>query len=269
MSLVSFEYLSHFYHTKRKFVQSHNHSCYELVYYLDGTGETAINGKLIHRYRPLTYALYKPYDFHTETHETASSVYCLGFYLGPECPFEPESGLYEDADHTVWGLIEKLSEEIAQKRDHYNIAAELYTGELLLNHQRNFGEKQRNFSSLNYIFRFLDENFAQDISLQTLVDMSGYSYDYFRHIFREAVGISPKNYILEKRITYARKLLIEKKLPMSEIAQLCGFSSASQFNVIFKKRMGISPLQYKKLYKNYQENVANLAGDFEVAPEEM
>lgn len=253
MSIVQFEYLYHYIHTSRRFIQEHNHSCYELVYYYDGTGETQIDRNTVYKYQPYTYAIYKPYDLHTETHYDSSSVFCIGFHLESRCPFKLEAGVYEDMEKSVWGIIKKIRSEISLKNDFYNIAVELYTSQIAIIHQRRHGKKASPFDSMNYIYKFLDENFAQDINIDTLVEMSGYSYDYFRHLFKEAVGVSPNNYILDKRIGYAKQLLADGRSSVSEIAGLCGFQSSSQFAVIFKKRTGMPPLQYRKDFRKYQE----------------
>lgn len=260
MFTIRFEYLSRFVHTTRRYVKEHNHGCYELVYYLDGQGETCVNQETVYPYGPGTYMIYNPYDLHTETHSTDSTVYCLGFYLTQDSVFHPQTGIYRDENQSVWRLIDKIFEEIGEKRDLYPVAARLYTCELLLIHHRRYGAFAPSYDSMNYIYRFLEENFSNDICLKTLVDMSGYSYDYFRHLFKESFGVSPKNYILDKRITYGKQLLKEKSIPVSEIAHLCGFSTVSQFNSIFKKRVGVSPLQFKKNSAVLPEKVVNLAG---------
>ena len=101
-----------------------------------------------------------------------------------------------------------------------------------------------------YIYKYIDENFIQDIDIQTLAEMSGYSYDYFRHLFKEESGVSPKNYIIDKRINFAKKLLTESENTISEVAQKSGFSNGPQFTVIFKDRTGLSPMQFRKTFKS-------------------
>lgn len=256
---ASFEYISHFHHTTRRYVQRHNHNCYELVYYCEGTGETTINKEPALHYMPDTYVIYKPYDFHTETHDTDSFVYCLGFNVDAKSPLQPQSGLYRDTGHTIRPCMEAISREVNQKASFYNLAAEACLNQLLIAHQRSYGMRQDTNHSIQYIIKFLDENFSQNISLPILVEMSGYSYDYFRHLFKESAGVSPKSYILNKRIAYAKQLLIHEDLPIGSIAQLCGFENTPQFNVIFKKQVGMPPLKYKKEYNSIQQNVKNLS----------
>lgn len=255
---AGFSYISHFFHTTRRYIRRHNHNCFELVYYKEGRGNTVINKDSPLCYRENTYVIYRPYDFHTETHDTDSFVYCLGFSMDSGSPLCPKSGLYTDAGGTILAHIEAMSQEVNQKAAFHDLATELYLNQLLVIHQREHGLRQNDNNSIQYIIRFLDENFSQNINLPTLAEMSGYSYDYFRHLFKEAVGVPPKNYIMNKRITYAKQLLIRENLPISQIALLCGFANAPQFNVIFRKQAGMSPLQYKREYGSLQKNIDSM-----------
>jgi len=50
-------------------------------------------------------------------------------------------------------------------------------------------------NEMGYIKKFIRENYNQNISLQTLAELSGYSYHHFRHKFKENLGLSPMSYI--------------------------------------------------------------------------
>ena len=257
MLSAHFEYISHFYHTNRKYISKHNHSCYELVYYLVGTGETSFDtGKPLF-YAPDHYVIYRPYDYHTETHYNDSFVYCIGFNMDSKHPLLPNCGIYHDMDRTIFPLIEKLSHEVLEKKPFYDFAAEALLNQILITHQRSYSATHESIDAIQYIINFIDENFTQNISLSLLCEMSGYSYDYFRHLFKEKVGISPKTYILNKQISHAKQLLIKERLPVSQIAELSGFSNSSQFNVIFKKQVGMSPLKFRKEHFAIQQNIIN------------
>lgn len=245
---VQFEYLNHYTLSPKRYVQEHNHNCYELVYYYDGTGETSAEKK-VYKYHPYTYAIYRPYVMHTETHYDTSSVFDIGFLIDSGSPFQPQTGIYEDNEKSIWSIVKKIRAEMSQKKGFYNVAVELYTAQLLLSHQRGHARDLNSFNPMYYIHKYIEENFVQDIDIQTLAEMSGYSYDYFRHLFKEEVGISPKNYIIDKRISFAKKLLSETNTTISEIAQKSGFSNGPQFTVIFKERTGLSPAQYRKSIK--------------------
>ena len=68
-------------------------------------------------------------------------------------------------------------------------------------------------------------------------------------MFREKTGMRPFDYILECRISAAKKKLADTDLPCSEIAELTGFGSFSSFSGAFRKKEGMTPSQYRAFSK--------------------
>lgn len=97
-----------------------------------------------------------------------------------------------------------------------------------------------------FIEQYLDEHFAEDITLQTLSDLTYLNKYYLVHAFKSYKGTSPINYLIEKRIAKSKYLLETTNYPVSKIAALAGFSSQSYFSQIFKKETGITPNAYRK-----------------------
>jgi DNA-binding response OmpR family regulator len=82
----------------------------------------------------------------------------------------------------------------------------------------------------------------------TIVDYAravGLSYDRFAHVFREAIGMSVKEYLIRLRITIARRLLEETDQKLDEVARLTGFGDTSNFSRAFTSRAGIRPGQFR------------------------
>ena len=65
-------------------------------------------------------------------------------------------------------------------------------------------------------------------------------------LFRHHLNISPMNYIIERRLGYARQLIKVSKMPLKEIAEMCGYKSESFFSRSFKKKFGMSPSSYRR-----------------------
>ncbi|MFR6055353.1 MAG: helix-turn-helix domain-containing protein [Eubacteriales bacterium] len=82
----------------------------------------------------------------------------------------------------------------------------------------------------------------------------GYSYDRFRHIFVEVVGMGPKAYQQGIRMSNAKKLLTFTSKRVREIAAMCGYGNPVCFMNYFKNSMGISPSQYRKLSRSQARN---------------
>ena len=82
-----------------------------------------------------------------------------------------------------------------------------------------------------------------ELSIEVLARDCGVSSVYFRKIFMNRFGTSPKSYLIKKRLEYAQRLLSSKSLSVSEVALQCGYTEACHFSREFKKRFGISPKQ--------------------------
>ena len=82
------------------------------------------------------------------------------------------------------------------------------------------------------------------LTVEYLAQLCGISPVYFRRIFRDIHGISPKDYILEKRMKYAEKLLVAGDFSVGKVAELCGYTEPCHFSREFSKRVGITPSKY-------------------------
>jgi AraC family transcriptional regulator len=92
---------------------------------------------------------------------------------------------------------------------------------------------------------WIERDFADaKLTVAKLAELCGISAVYFRKIFIHSFGISPKEYIIQKRMEYAKQLLALGELEISGIAELCGYGEPCHFTREFRKRFGISPSQY-------------------------
>lgn len=245
MDIAKFDYLYYYTHQPSSEVPQHHHSCHELVYYLEGTGETNANGTVI-LYRPDTYCIYAAQTPHTEVHFIKTSVMCVGFKSSSFNNIKIKTGIYEDADHQILSVIDRIKQEVNSHLSHYNTMNDILLSELLIKHDRLQNKMDAKYDELQHIKQFINENISYDIDVVTLAELSGYSYHYFRHLFKLQTELSPKQYIIQKRIEYAQTLLVNSNMAVFDIAQACGFLNSSQFNVIFKKYVDISPLRYRQ-----------------------
>ena len=93
----------------------------------------------------------------------------------------------------------------------------------------------------------ISASFAEDeLSVAELAYLCGISEAYFRRIFVSKFGMSPKEYLIRLRISYAKQLLESGQFSVGEAASLSGYFEASHFSREFSKRVGVSPNEYKK-----------------------
>ncbi len=83
------------------------------------------------------------------------------------------------------------------------------------------------------------------VALRIVARQVGMSYFHFSRVFKQSMGMSPTNYIAERRIERAKELLNETELPISEIALRSGFSSQSHFHTAFRKLAGTTPRVFR------------------------
>ena len=86
-----------------------------------------------------------------------------------------------------------------------------------------------------------------DFHVTEALTATGYSKDHIRRQFHQFTGMTPNEYLTDIRIQYAKRLLRQKnklRLPVSEIAWMCGFYDAAYFCRLFRKHVGVSPSEY-------------------------
>lgn len=103
------------------------------------------------------------------------------------------------------------------------------------------------YDRLEKVFLYISENYNKNITLTTTAEFSGYVPTYFSRIFRDYTGMTFYDYLTSYRLSAAiRALLSDDKKSMAEIAKESGFGSVKTFDRVFKERMDISPLKFRK-----------------------
>ena len=92
---------------------------------------------------------------------------------------------------------------------------------------------------------FIEANLANQITLEEVAAVSGYSRTYFSRLFKEIVGINFKYYLERERIELASDLLEMEEMSITEIAYAVGYNSFSSFWRAFKKLKGVSPREWR------------------------
>ncbi len=242
LAVLDFQFI--FIHQPNTVVTSHNHDSYELVYYFEGSGSSKTpDGSL--SFAKNSYSIYPPEVLHDEYHKNRTSVYCIGFRLQPICNVTLRCGNYPDPDGTVREIVNKVKQEAFQHQAHYKEMINLQLSEFLYRFDRGNLKDTMKYDDFYKIKQHINENIGSEIDMQELADLSGYSYHYFRHLFKMQTGLSPKQYIIQQRLEYSKILLVNSPESVLNIAQTCGFSCSSQFDIIFRRYTGKSPVQFR------------------------
>ncbi|OQW60466.1 MAG: hypothetical protein A4S17_00820 [Proteobacteria bacterium HN_bin10] len=99
---------------------------------------------------------------------------------------------------------------------------------------------------LDAVREFVRANIANDVCVAEMAAIAGQSVFHFTRQFKKATGKSPYKFVLEERTERAKLLLRDTTLPISAVAQLTGFNTASQFSRTFSEIVGLNPRAYRR-----------------------
>jgi len=94
--------------------------------------------------------------------------------------------------------------------------------------------------------KYIDSNYREEISLEAVAKQFNINKSYLLRIFKEDVGLTINNYILQQRMVKAKNELRFTGNTLDVIAENCGFKDANYFIRMFKKIEGITPGEYRK-----------------------
>ncbi|CAE6904616.1 Transcriptional regulator, AraC family [Pseudomonas marincola] len=111
-------------------------------------------------------------------------------------------------------------------------------------HLRVFGEQRTRVHAaldMQKIDAYISTHLARRISVAELAQVACLSPSHFHVQFKDAVGMSPHQYLLKNRLDRAARLLRSSNLPLIRIAEECGFSSQSALTTAMRRYMGLTP----------------------------
>lgn len=98
------------------------------------------------------------------------------------------------------------------------------------------------------IKNYIDSHYSENITLDILSNLSYVNKFHLVHLFTKQMGISPINYLINRRIEESKNLLTTTNYSIRDISTIVGFSNSSYFSQMFKKFTGYSPRMYKTKY---------------------
>jgi AraC-like DNA-binding protein/mannose-6-phosphate isomerase-like protein (cupin superfamily) len=108
--------------------------------------------------------------------------------------------------------------------------------------------RQRNETLTRAISVYLDGHYTESLRMDDLCTAFHLSRSYLSTLFKQETGLSPKQYLMLRRIGEAQSMLAETDRPIGEIEEALGFSGSVHFSSTFKKYIGISPREYRKYF---------------------
>ena len=227
---------------------------YFLIYVTDGVFNTKINDDVLHLKKG-SVVLYPPkYKYHYWG-EPPSKYLCAHFtgshveriLTDLSFPLEPFA-LESEFSPKIKTLFEKMVEQDITNAPYLQYSLSCLLEEILLTiavgKVRNSG-----YRTLKKSIKHIHANFTEKIKIPDLAQLEGLSNSRYITLFSQEIGKTPSEYILGLRLARACDLLTTTDMEISLVGADSGYSDQYFFSKIFKKHIGISPLEYRKKNK--------------------
>lgn len=96
---------------------------------------------------------------------------------------------------------------------------------------------------------YINENYMYEIKLKTLADLASMSESSFSRFFKLHTGRTMSDYLIDIRMGFAARMLIDTQDSVATISFNCGYNNLSNFNRIFKRKKGCSPSEFREKYR--------------------
>jgi AraC-like DNA-binding protein len=245
-------------------IRPHAHPHFELIYILRGT-RCLVMGDKTYRARRGDLMIFRPGDVHREYSGSKTiSYFVIRFHpedlssarlefpqpdqLGPIVPLPSRDRFLE--------IFGRMIDEKEKTREGGNLLLGAYLVEFVVLLRRAVDEvigQRANGSStpsspehrIRAAVETIQQNLSGDLNLAELAKRSFMSVSHFSHVFKEAVGESPKSYLINERIEKAKKLLAETAEPAQDIAHRLGYENSYFFYRQFKQRTGLTTAEFR------------------------
>ncbi len=111
-------------------------------------------------------------------------------------------------------------------------------------------ERLPEYEWVDLITKYIENNYKELLTLQTLADMCHGSPYHLQRTFKRIKGVTPTQYVQNIRIQKAKQYLLKSDIQIEAIAMKVGMSNTSYFITLFKKMTGCTPSEYRRLQRN-------------------
>lgn len=271
------EYKFHVHFSDWNIIKNHGHEFIEFAYILNGSIEHIVNGQLytadagdyfivdhgiIHSYKrtseePLlivNFLFYPEFiDRNLAGHKYFDDV--LNSYMLKLSRKTLQSSPTGKTLHDESGHIREIAEEIIREYKNKNHGFIEYIRcrfvEILILTMRKIGKKEHRRTQSDTtvsIIKYLNENYSQKLRLSDTARKFGYTPEYLSKKFSAETGMGFLNYLQRLRVEQSCRLLENRGDKINDIALAVGYDDVKYFNKLFKKTLGLTPGEYRKLY---------------------
>ena len=116
----------------------------------------------------------------------------------------------------------------------------------LLIHTHQSKEKTEIPQNIRFLINYMENNYTNQMSLDYLAEFACINKYYLSREFKKYTGFSPNDYLISLRINAAKNLLLNTSLAATKIAHEVGIHDINNFATLFKKKVGMTPIQFRK-----------------------
>jgi len=103
------------------------------------------------------------------------------------------------------------------------------------------------YNAIKRVEMYIIQHISEDLSLSQLASIGGFNSSYLSRLYKQTKGVNITEFILEKRLLKAKKLLTDSSLKIYEIADEVGYTSSHSFTRAFKGAVGLSPQEFREM----------------------
>ena len=165
----------------------------------------------------------------------------------------------------VADLLPNLYKMFHAGEDYYETCLHLALGVMLMTRQM-IVERDKILTTkeikqkwlMQQITDYINQHYTEPLTLKQISDEVYISENYLSHLFKREAGLSPMQYMMQRRMGEAQSLLVETSLQIAEISDKLGFSSDAHFSKMFKKYVGTTPKDYRQYFSKRYQSTDNI-----------
>ena len=171
---------------------------------------------------------------------------CIDVMFDADRPISPRAFLADGAkNEKIGALFKRLFATWVGKSDGHVFASFSLLYQIFAELQRESPVSHRHRLRIKPALDRIHDRFLQEpLSIPALAALCGMKESYFQRLFKEVYGMSPKKYVIKRKMEHAIELLNSKMFAVSEIAEQLGYENVYYFSRVFKETYGCAPTHY-------------------------